>query len=286
MKISDITAAACLAASTALLPSCADAATVAPATRPFASDRITVTVEGNGRDVILIPGLTSSREVWRGTVNAVPGYRYHLVQVNGFAGAKAGANARGPVLAPVANEIVRYIKEKGLKAPAIVGHSMGGTIAMTIAADQPALAGRVMVVDMLPQPAGLFGGNAGSFRGVADGLRDMLTSTPGGRQMLANFLTNYAGGRAKDSDPDVVAQAAHELAVADLTSKLGRIKVPFAVVYATPVAAGEATRVSGNYRTAYAGAKGARLVPVSDSGHMVMADQPSKFREALKAFLN
>lgn len=285
MKISAIAASACLAASTALLPSCAEAATVAQAARPFASDRITVTVEGSGRDVVLIPGLTSSREVWRETVDAVPGYRYHLVQVNGFAGAKAGANARGPVLAPVAGEIARYIKEQGLKSPAIVGHSMGGTLAMKIAAEQPALAGRVMVVDMLPQPAGLFGGNATSFRGFADGLRDMLTSTPAGRQMLANFLTNYAGGQARDSDPDVVAQAAHELAVADLTDQLGKIRAPFTVVYATPGASAEAQRVSGNYRAAYAGAKGVKLVPVSNSGHMVMADQPARFREALKAFL-
>lgn len=285
MKISDITAAACLAASTAMLSSCAGAATVAPAPKPFVSERITVAVEGSGRDVVLIPGLTSSREVWRGTVNAVPGYRYHLVQVNGFAGTKAGANAKGPVLAPVAGEIARYIKEKGLKSPAIVGHSMGGTLAMTLAAEQPALVGRVMVVDMLPEPAGLFGGNATSFRGFADGLRDMLMSTPQGRQMLANFLTNYSGGGARDSNPDVVAQAAHELAVTDLTGKLGKIRAPFTVVYATPGAAAEASRVSGNYRSAYAGAKGAKLVPVPNSGHMVMADQPAQFREALREFL-
>lgn len=285
MKISDITAAACLAAATTMLPSCAGAATVAPAAKPFASDRITVGVEGSGRDVVLIPGLTSSREVWRGTVNAVSGYRYHLVQVNGFAGAKASGNAKGPVIAPVASEIARYIKAQGLKSPAIVGHSMGGTLAMMLAAEQPSLVGKVMVVDMLPQPAGLFGGNATSLRGFADGLRDILTSTPGGRQMLANLLTNYAGGRAKDSDPDVVAQAAHELAVTDLTSKLGKIRAPLTVVYATPAASAEANRVSGNYRAAYAGAKGVKLVSVANSGHMVMADQPARFRDALRAFL-
>jgi pimeloyl-ACP methyl ester carboxylesterase len=58
----------------------------APAPKPFAPTRFSVEVVGSGPDVILIPGLTASKEVWRGTVNAVPGYRYHLVQVAGFAG--------------------------------------------------------------------------------------------------------------------------------------------------------------------------------------------------------
>ena len=60
----------------------------------FSSDRISVVVQGSGPDVVLIPGLTASRDMWKGLVAAVPGYRYHLVQVAGFAGAPAGGKAR------------------------------------------------------------------------------------------------------------------------------------------------------------------------------------------------
>ena len=59
----------------------------------FTSDRISVETRGSGPDVVLIPGLTSSPRAWESTVAAVPGYRYHLVQVAGFAGAPAEANA-------------------------------------------------------------------------------------------------------------------------------------------------------------------------------------------------
>src|SRR5687767_10946863 len=48
---------------------------------PFSSTRITVTVRGTGRDVILIPGLASSPGVWNGVLTALPGWRYHLVHV-------------------------------------------------------------------------------------------------------------------------------------------------------------------------------------------------------------
>src|SRR3954453_263514 len=84
------------------------------AAAPFRSDRISVEVKGKGPDVVLIPGLSSSPRVWDTTVTAVPGYRYHIVHVAGFDGAAPGANASGPVVAPVADEIARYIAETRL----------------------------------------------------------------------------------------------------------------------------------------------------------------------------
>jgi hypothetical protein len=49
------------------------------------SDRITVTVRGQGRDVVLIPGLASSSAVWNATVGRLEvHYRLHIVQVDTF----------------------------------------------------------------------------------------------------------------------------------------------------------------------------------------------------------
>src|SRR5688572_2356688 len=174
---------------------------------PFAPTRFSVQVRGNGPDVILIPGLTSGSEVWNGTVAALPGYRYHLVHVAGFAGAPARANARGAVVAPLADEIARYIRDRGLERPAIVGHSMGGTLAMMIGARHPDLAGRIMVVDMLPQPAHLFGGSAADMGPLAGRLRNMM-ATPGGRRLFGSFMTAFSPPDSANarSDPDVVGR--------------------------------------------------------------------------------
>ena len=73
------------------------AAPMAAAAAAFEPTRFTAEVVGTGPDVILIPGLTASKNVWRPTVAAVPGYRYHLIQVSGFAGAPARGNAEGAV---------------------------------------------------------------------------------------------------------------------------------------------------------------------------------------------
>jgi pimeloyl-ACP methyl ester carboxylesterase len=128
----------------------------------FNPTRFSVTVRGRGPDVILIPGLTSGPHVWERVVRDVPGYRYHLVHVAGFAGQPARGNAQGAVVAPIVAEIARYIEAAGLRRPALVGHSMGGTIATMVAARYPDRAGKVMVVDMTPQPSRHVCGTAAS----------------------------------------------------------------------------------------------------------------------------
>jgi pimeloyl-ACP methyl ester carboxylesterase len=257
-------------------------ATSAPAVKPFAPTRFSVVVQGTGPDVILIPGLTASREVWKGTVAAVPGYRYHLVQVAGFANTPPRGNAKGDVVAPLAEEVARYISSRGLRRPAIVGHSMGGTVAMLVASRHPGLPGKVMVVDMLPQPAGIIGGDAAGMRGLADSLRD-LSASPGGRRLVESAIRLF-GNPEGGADPDVTARATHELALMDLTPQLPRIAAPLTVVYASLDPSRRAAD-DGRYRAAYAGKRGAKLVRIDNSGHMVMYDQPTRFSAALRAFL-
>src|SRR5688572_13481696 len=144
-------------------------------TDAFISDRISVAVRGSGPDIILIPGLASHRDVWEEVAAKLAGkYRLHLVQVRGFAGLPARANATGPVSKPAAEELARYIRERGLQRPAVIGHSMGGTIGLMLAATHPTLVGRLMVEDMPPFMGQMFAPTADSARVLADRMRDTL----------------------------------------------------------------------------------------------------------------
>ena len=247
----------------------------------FASRRIAVTVQGSGRDVLLIPGLASGPHIWKAAMAAVPGCRWHLIHVRGFAGLAPDANISGPLVQPVADEIARYIAATGLNRPAIVGHSMGGTLAMLLGLK--GAAGRIMVVDMLPEGAAMVGGTARGMGYLADQLSQYFTGTKAGRAYLAEMLAQAPG--AQGSDPDVIANALRDLANIDLGPQLGRIGAPLDVVYAVGSDPAQASAIGRTFRAAYAPKRGARLLPIGPSGHMVMQDQPARFAALLRDFL-
>jgi pimeloyl-ACP methyl ester carboxylesterase len=272
-----------------------------PAAAEFKSDRIVVTVEGSGPDVVLIPGLTSSPRVWMSTVQAMPGYRYHLVQLRGFAGLPAEGNASGNVAASSADEIARYVREQNLKTPAIVGHSMGGTMAMMLAARHPGAAGKVMVIDMPPFLGLMFGPpgtTAESVKPVADQVKAQLESaTPEARkariqQTIASMMNNeaqrdFAVQDGIDSDRAVGARAMHELIVTDLRPELSKITVPVTVLYVKPATLPLTDeQLDAFYKAVYQPLPQAKLVRIPDSSHFIMQDAPARFQSELKTFLD
>jgi pimeloyl-ACP methyl ester carboxylesterase len=266
----------------------------------FSSGRISVTTVGQGDDVILIPGLGSSPRVWREMIAALPGHRYHLVQVAGFAGHATGANTDGAVAAPVAEEIARYIGARGLGKPAVIGHSMGGTIGMMLAARHPDTLSGLMVVDMVPFLGAMFGPPGTTVASIAPTadtlLLQMRAADPAARQArnvaaLNNMIDTVPmrAGAIEDSgksDPDVAARSYHELVVTDLRPELGKITVPTIVLYVLPKAPGLTDeRIDALYKASYAPLKRATLKRIPASAHFIMWDQSAQFQAEVKAFL-
>jgi pimeloyl-ACP methyl ester carboxylesterase len=272
--------------------------TAPAAAQSFASERIGVTVTGSGPDVVLIPGLSSHPDVWRDTVAAVPGYRYHLIHVSGFAGRPAGANASGPVFEPVAGEIARYIREARLQRPALVGHSMGGSWAMVVAARNPGLVGKVMVVDMMPFMGVIFGApNAEAVRPFAEQMKArMLGAAPEARraqieQTIATMVRTESlrpgvVEQSLASDPVVSTQAFYDVLVADLRPDLPNLGVPLTVLWVAPPGAPVTPeQLTQIYAASYAGASGAAIRQIPDAYHFIMYDQPQAFQREFRAFL-
>ncbi|HEY0052546.1 MAG TPA: alpha/beta hydrolase [Caulobacteraceae bacterium] len=266
----------------------------------FASDRFTVRLEGEGPDVILIPGLSSSPEIWDKLVAHWGGrVRTHRIHVNGFSGAPAGGNGAGTVAAPVAEEIARYIRETSLSRPAVIGHSMGGAIGLMLAARHPAAVGKLMVVDMLPALGPAFAGPtatpeqiAATADRVAAGIRaDVGEGRAVAAQQAITGMVRTEGERAgpirhmMTSEPDVMARSMRELIVTDLTAEIAAITAPTTVLYVAFPGMAD-MMVDMIYRGAYRNLAGARLVRYDDSAHFIMLDQPARFHAEADAFLS
>lgn len=273
-------------------------ATAAPAPQ-FTPTRFSVEVMGQGPDVMLIPGLASSREVWSATVAQLQAtHRVLVLQVHGFAGAPAGANSEGLILAPMVEELARYIEANGLERPAIIGHSLGGLVGLMLAKAHDEEVGRVMIVDALPFFSVLLNPNATveSVTPVAAGARDqmlamedpafaaMQTATMG-RLLRTEALRPLAVGWSLESDRSVMARAMYEVMTTDLRGDLAQIQTPLTVVYAYDPAMGPEAMISGLYQGAYAAAPSHTLVRIDQSFHFVPLDQPGAFAAAVADFL-
>jgi len=272
----------------------------------FDSGRFHVRVDGPAEpvgDVILIPGLSSSPEVWDTLTEELKGrYRVHRVHVQGFAGAPPEDNATGPVSAPVAEDLARYIAEQGLEKPAVIGHSMGGTIGMMLAARHPDSVGKLMVVDMIPFMGAMFaqpGTNPTpeSVTPMADMIHQGMANSPreqyqtqADAQITAMIDTeSLRAGPLEDSrtsDQKVSAAAFRELIVTDLRPELANITAPTTVLYVKfkdPRMTPEIT--DGIYRASFANLPSAELKRIDDSAHFIMLDQPALFAAEVNAFL-
>lgn len=267
---------------------------------PFRSARIVVETRGDGPDLILIPGLASTSAVWNRTAARLgDGRRLHFVSVRGFGDLPAGANADGAILGAVASEVRRYIAESGLTAPAIIGHSMGGQVALRVAADAPGRIGRVMTVDASPFFPALIspGATVGDVEPIAQvayqavqflgdqGLRERgraLGLELGGAADAVFGSMGWQGG-----DRRVLAQALYEVMTVDLRHRLPEIAAPVTVVYGwSRDEASPRARADRLFRGAYASLpRPAVFERIEGAEHMVMIDQPGRFLAAVERFM-
>ena len=285
------------------------AAPVSHAAHAYAPSRFSVIVEGHGPDVILIPGLSSTRDVWTATVERLKaGHRVHLIQLKGF-GEPAGPNASGPVLQPFVDDLAAYIKAAHLTKPAVVGHSMGGLAALMLGAQYPALPGKLMIVDSFAFIGPVFGApDIATITPRAEQMRALLIANAG--KMTPNFatpadcpaslpapatvngnMTNSGVGAcvmkhgAMASDLKVVAQAMYDDMVTDLRPQLGSITAPVTLLYPQDDRLGADAQLRPAYEASYQGLKQLKLVRIPGSYHFIMQDQPTLFAAAFDEFL-
>ncbi|HEY5107736.1 MAG TPA: alpha/beta hydrolase [Caulobacteraceae bacterium] len=296
-----------MAAAAALLAGAAPAAAAPPpataaSTRLFADsqlvvgDRFSDEVIGNGPDLIFVPGLASSRETWRVTAQRLRGrFRLHLIQIAGFAGEPARANAAGPVLAPSAEALDAYIVAHHLAPAVLIGHSLGGTIALYLAEHHPEHLKKVLIVDALPFFAVTMMGPAATAANVspmAESLRAGPAMAPDAQsKMIAGMVTGPADrdrvtGWSRASNYSVVAAALADDLELDLRAGLAATSTPITVLYPDNLAVGMPAGAADRfYGAAFAHLPNKTLKRVDHSLHFIMLDQPEVFAADLDEFL-
>jgi len=267
---------------------------------PSQSAYFDVTVTGSGPDIILMPGLASSGAVWDHTVAALQDrFTLHVIQVNGFAGAPASGNAgNDDILDDLADGLSAYV-DQFESAPTLIGHSLGGLVAMKTALQSGSKLDQLVIVDVLP-----------FFSVLMDPAATPETIAPVATMMKANLLSQSdelfaerqevalralvkddenlqkAVTWSVDSDRAVMAQAMSEVLVTDLRSELETLTVPTLIVYAKDDMIPNMATIETYYQDLYASVPDHRLVAIEGALHFVMLDQPEAFLAAIEAYLD
>jgi N-formylmaleamate deformylase len=259
---------------------------------------IQVEVVGTGRPMILIPGYLSSGEVWKTTVDRFKDrYQIHVVTVAGFAGAPATAS---PGLQNVRDAIIDYAVTKKLEKPVLVGHSMGGVLALWIAATTPDLPSAVVSVDGVPFLPALMNpaATAESAKPQAQQMKAIYASMTGTqlaaqtRMALGSMISapadiEQATAWAAASDPATAGALIEDLMTTDIRGDMSRVTAPVLLIPALKAMSGDAA-IMKNAVAAYE----RQVAPIrthvttpAHTLHFVMLDDPAFFLRTLEEFL-
>ncbi|MEN5221911.1 alpha/beta hydrolase [Stenotrophomonas sp. TWI602] len=260
-----------------------------------------VEVIGSGRPVMMIPGLNSGAQVWRETCAALqPQVQCHLIQLPGFAGAPAVAS--DDFLSAMRDRLLAYSADRKLDHPAVIGHSLGGVLALQMAIAAPQKIGPLVIVDALPY-----------FGAVQNPTATPATLKPMAEQMRAGMLaadaTQYAAQTdaavanmahapeqvatlklwGRDSDRATTANAMYSMTMTDLRQPIAGITAPVLVLGAwaayQPFGATEAS-TRQVFATQYAALPGVRIEMSRAGYHFLMWDDPRWLQTQIRGFLD
>jgi pimeloyl-ACP methyl ester carboxylesterase len=282
-------------------------ASLALAQSPTASTVGTLKVERHGdrgRAVILIPGLQGGPWVWQRTIEQLQkDHVVYAVTLAGFDGVPAPADG-GNLFDRADASLEQLIEQRKIDKPVLVGHSLGGTLALRFAGEHPALISGVVAVDGLPIFPGMERVSAEQRKAMAAQMQQQMAAvTP--EQFQAQSLgymqkigvidpqlaARYAPMNAR-SDIKASAQYMAEDLAFDGRAALKDANVPILEIspynapdFSQPPMAMSEAQKTAYYQSLLADAPNAKVVSISPSRHFVMLDQPAKFQQALDAFL-
>src|SRR5260221_13191994 len=128
----------------------------------------TYRVCGSGPDVLLVHGWISSGRMWERLMrHLAPDYRVWAIDLLGFGDSRNADSAHALSIDNHVELVVAFCQALGIAPYAVIGHSMGGAIAVTFALEHPELIDKLVLVS--PVVTGRFGGLRDHFLGSSVG---------------------------------------------------------------------------------------------------------------------
>ena len=246
-----------------------------------------------GEPVLYLPGFATPGSVWRETIQhlAVPHQNY-IVSYAGFNGIPA---IKMPWYQAIRNELITLIRNEDLRNVAIIGHSMGGNLAVDLAAALPGRVSKIVIVDAIPCMRELMmpGVSANQLQYNSPYNQQMLSMTEAAirtnAKMMAESMTfnkNMADTLMQwmlEADRETFVYGYTDLLKLDLRDVLGNITAKTLILGASFP---DKEIVTRNFEKQYEKLANKTLEIAADSKHFIMFDQPVWLYEKINSFLS
>ena len=259
----------------------------------YAQKEFEVSISGNGQPVLLFPGFTCTGEEYQDLVGELS--KNHRVYNFTFAGFGNVPPIEKPWLPKIKEALENYIAKNHLEKSVIIGHSMGGTLGLWLASDNPNLFSKLIIIDALPAMGALMIPDYDS--------KNIQYDTPNNQKMLTmddaefkTMATQMALGMTQNTekrqqltdwiiiaDRKTFVYGYTDLLKLDLRPALSKIKIPVTILVATEPYGQDI--VEKNYGEQYQNLDDYSLYIAEGSSHFIMYDKPEWFLSQIKSAL-
>ena len=282
-----------------LASACGGSSSSAPAAQPPAEstaraegvvrtpDGVDIAYDVRGRGdtaVVFIHGWSCDRTFWRDQVDVfAKDYRVVALDLGGHG--RSGDNRTAWTITSLGGDVQAVVEKLGLQRAILVGHSMGGPVALDAARRMPGVIAGVVCADSLhdveqkPPPelkAQIIGAFEKDFHGTIKGAGAYMFSKDTSKAIADEVTAKFATAK-----PAVGVPLMRELMDHDLAAALAAAKVPVRCINAAPYApSAPKTNVAANRKHADFDA-----VIIEGTGHFVQMEKPAEFNAKLTAIL-
>lgn len=258
----------------------------------YAQSSFQVKKSGTGDPLIFLPGFTCPGSVWDETIAHLnKQYETHVISYAGFNGL---APIKMPWYETIKKDMAAYIQANNLSNVRIIGHSMGGMLAVDLAAELPDNIRSVVAVDALPCLRDIFmpGVPASSISYESPYNKQQLAAGPDAVKQMATMIaagmtvnkekTDLLVKWMMEADRQTYVYGYTDLLKIDLRESLTKVKAK-TLVLGAPFP--DASVVSANLEKQYANLKTKTIILAENSRHFIMFDQPEWFYGQVNSFL-
>ncbi len=253
---------------------------------------------GSGPPVLILHGLFGMSDNWVSIANelAAKGFRVHLLDLRNHGRSPHSVTHRYP---DMCDDLLLYLEQQGLESVDIIGHSMGGKVAMIFGLLDPEKVNRLVIVDIAPSdyrdPENVFHAN------IIDALQQIDMTAHDGRGTIREELTQRLGDHdlamflAKNIDRDEHSRKFKWKPNLPVLQKyLQHIDIGLEELELYAPCPVNTLFIKGNESAYFLPEHEpdrlnffpeSKVVGIDDAGHWVHSVQPEKFLEAVVHFL-